>query len=412
MVSLQVFNAAVALTSFFFAAVVAERIEARRQLDRSAKDLYQREHAIAETLQRSLLPEALPSSPDLAVAARYIPASSDVEVGGDWDDIISLPDGDLGLAIGDVAGHGVAAAAAMGQIRMALRAYGLEGLSPGLALERLNTLITELQPGTMVTLLYARIDPETGVLTTAKAGHPPPLVVSPQRAPTFISDGLAPPLGVDPYVSYQEITSELPPEATLILYTDGLIERRGESIDVGLERLARAATKAPSDLEEASDHIIATLIGEGAADDTALLMIRRLALAGTPFSVQLPAEPARLAGLRRSFGRWLRQNGLSENEVGEVLLACTEACANAVQHAYRGASGTLEIDAAEADGLLVLRVKDFGSWKPAAKAHHEDRGRGLVLIRSLMDDVEVVSGDGGTEVIMKKRVGSLVSNGQ
>lgn len=406
MVELQVFNAAVALTSFFFAAVVAERIEAASALERSSRELYLREHRIAETLQRSLLPTVLPTPPDVEVAARYIPASGDIDVGGDWYDIIPVPDGRIGLVIGDVAGNGVAAAAAMGQIRMALRAYGLEGMSPATALGRLNTLVDELQPGVMATLAYAHLDPETGTVVLAKAGHPPPLIVTAGGDASFVADGLAPPVGVSPLVTYEETTVHLAAGSTMLLYTDGLVERRGETLDDGLARLSRAAMEAPGDLEAASDHIVASLMRDGSSDDAAILSVRRVEMAGMPLSLEFRADTARLSDVRRAVARWLSRNGAAEAESTDILVACTEACANASQHAYGSSDGSVRLEATADDGVVAVTVRDFGHWRDASPAEDGDRGRGLQIMRGLMETMELTTSDHGTVVKMSRRLGA------
>jgi serine phosphatase RsbU (regulator of sigma subunit)/anti-sigma regulatory factor (Ser/Thr protein kinase) len=409
MITLQVFNAAVALLSFFFAAVVAERTDVRRRLEEAAEEIYQREHFIATTLQQSLLPEDLPQIPDIDVAARYVPAGDEGDVGGDWYDVIQLTDGRLGVAIGDVAGHGVGAAAVMGQLRMALRAYALQGLSPADAVQRLNALTMQIQPGTMATLAFGHIDTDAGVFTVAKAGHPPPLILSENGASTFITGGLGPPLGVNRLATFAETVAELPFGSTLILYTDGLVERRGESLESGLDRLIRVAEGSPRDLQAAGDHLITSLIGAGSADDAAILTLRRLSLAGRQLTMDIPAEPTQLVWMRQVMRRWLRQNGAAETDVGEIVLACTEACSNAIQHAYRAREGRLVIRGTPHPGIVELIVRDFGAWRQVSLTPTD--GHGLPLMKGLMDSVSLKSGTDGTEVSMSRHVGTLVDHG-
>lgn len=412
MLTLQIYNVSVAFTSFFFAAVVEDRrriAEAERETQTA---LYRREHRIAEGLQRSLLPDRLPGTPDLLVATRYIPATGDVEVGGDWYDVVSLADGRFGLAIGDVAGHGVAAAAAMGQMRMALRAYALEGLRPSGILARLSALLQEFQPGAMATLLYIEIDPDTGSIVSAKAGHPPAWRASIDGSVVQLPGPVAPPLGASPQVTYVDAVDQVEDGATLYLYTDGLIERRGESFDRGLERLRDAIASAPADLEEACDAIIERLIGpEPSGDDTALLAVRRLSFAGRPLHLHLPALPTRLAPTRRIVARWLRQNAIADGDAAEILLACGEACSNAMQHAYGSADGWFELDVALDGDEVELRVRDSGRWKHPIVGDPVESGRGISLMRGLMDQVDVVHRAQGTEVWMRRRAGSAVGDG-
>ena len=155
----------------------------------------EREHRIAVTLQRSLLPERVPEIPGVLLAARYVPATADAEVGGDWYDVVPLPDGRVGVGIGDVAGHGLRAASAMGQLRMALRAYAVEESSPAAVVGRLRQLVALLAHTEMATLLYLVFDPETVSVTFANAGHPPPLLIGDDGSAAFLESVPAPPLG-------------------------------------------------------------------------------------------------------------------------------------------------------------------------------------------------------------------------
>ncbi len=313
MLTLQAFNACVALTSFFLAALVSDRIRVAAALEAAAAELEervllrtaelsaanarlsleirersaaeeqlsheearaQRDHEIAETLQRSLLPDRLPEIPDVALAARYVPATADVQVGGDWYDVVQLPDGLIGLAIGDVAGHGLPAAATMGQLRMALRAYALQDPSPVSVMNGVHQLVSQLPMAEMVTLMYLVFDPATRVLRFTNAGHPPALVID-NGTCAYLEDGLAPPVGVTAYAAYTEVSQELASGATLLLYTDGLVERRGVSIQDGLDRLSHeAAANGASDLEELCDRLLSSLLEPNQVpDDIALLAMR------------------------------------------------------------------------------------------------------------------------------------------
>jgi len=168
--------------------------------------VYEREHRIAETLQRSLLPERMPHLPGLAVAARYLPAAAEAEVGGDWYDVIPMPGGSIGLVMGDVAGKGLAAASMVGQLRSALRAYALEGHAPAQAIEQLNRLVwTELGESQMATLIYVVMDPAEGTLRWVNAGHLPPLLLVGERMPHFLEGGRSVPLGVMPFPKFDEV---------------------------------------------------------------------------------------------------------------------------------------------------------------------------------------------------------------
>jgi len=440
MLTLQAFNACVALTSFFLAALVSERIRAADALEAAAVELEdrvllrtaelsaantrllmeiqerfeaeeqlsheearaQREHQIAETLQRNLLPDRLPEIPGVTLAARYVPATADVQVGGDWYDVVQLRDGLIGLAIGDVAGHGLQAAATMGQVRMALRAYALQDPSPVSVMRGVHQLVSQLPTPEMVTLMYLVFDPATRMLRFTNAGHPPALVIGSGES-SYLEDGLAPPVGVTADARYTETSHELSSGATLLLYTDGLVERRGVSIQDGLDRLSlEAVTHATSDLDELCDRLLSSLLDQNqVADDIALLAMRAVALSDGALVLRLSAEPRMLVQMRGALRRWLRESDVATSDENDILVACGEACANVVQHAYGATPGDMEVWARLVDGSVELSVRDHGEWRPAA-----DRGGGwgLQLIRGLMDSVDVERDADGTEVRMRRRV--------
>ena len=255
----------------------------------------EREHRIAETLQRSLLPERLPEIPGVLLAARYLPATSDLEVGGDWYDVVQLPNGSMGLAIGDVAGHGLRAASTMGQLRMALRAYALEEGSPSQVLGRVRRLVRVLVPD-IVTLIYLVFDPESGTLRFANAGHPPPLLVEGNGQTSYLEGGLGPPLGATAHPRPDvDATAHLDADSTLLLFTDGLVERRGSSILDGLTRLKTLAADPGEDLEVLCDHLLDSMVTDEVSDDIALLALRQVPLAAGPI---VPSPPRGTAGPR------------------------------------------------------------------------------------------------------------------
>jgi integral membrane sensor domain MASE1/anti-sigma regulatory factor (Ser/Thr protein kinase) len=388
MVALQSFNATVAFTAIFIAAAVTER-----------ERTVERQHQVAETLQRSLLPETLPTVPDVAVAARYIPASADVELGGDWYDIIALRDGRIAFAVGDVAGHGVAAAAAMGQIRMALRAYALIDLTPSQALGRLNRMLEDLQPGAMATVWYGHYDPVARTLVFSNAGHLPPLLIG-SEGTFYLEEVHGPPIGAVATVDYRQGSCRLAIDATLILYTDGLVERRRVPIDTGLLVLRDSVRTAPRELEPLCDHFLRALLDAPPEDDVALLAIRPLSLVDRPLHLTKPAIPSAVPEARRAIRSWLQQNSVPLDDTFEILVATSEAHTNAVRHAYGVTPGIVKIAASIAGDELQVSVKDEGTWRTAPS--HYDGGRGIALMRSLMDDVEIESTSEGTEVRMRR----------
>ncbi|MGH9001240.1 MAG: PP2C family protein-serine/threonine phosphatase, partial [Acidimicrobiia bacterium] len=199
--------------------------------------LYERERRAAETLQRRLLPSALPVIPGLAAAARYLPGAAGLAVGGDWYDVFALPEGRVGIVMGDIVGRGLAAAAAMGQLRSVLRASALDGTGPARVLDRVSALVETFEETDLATAVYGVFEPGTGVLRYASAGHPPPLVIWPDGTTGYLEGGRSTPLGM-PVPSREEASVEVQPGCTILLYTDGLIERRDSSLDEGMAVLA------------------------------------------------------------------------------------------------------------------------------------------------------------------------------
>jgi serine phosphatase RsbU (regulator of sigma subunit) len=237
--------------------------------------VYEREHGIAQILQHSLLPHSLPTIPGVTVAARYLPARAEAQVGGDWYDVVQLPSGGLALTIGDVSGHGIEAAAMMGRLRDSLRAAALEGGGVARATRQVDKLLqSQRLPGdALATAIFMVLAPDGSHLDFSCAGHPPPLLVNPDGTVTYLEGGRSTPLGVrngDRPVA----AALLEPGGLLLLYTDGLVERRDAGIDTGLERLAAAASKAGRDPERFCDSVVAEMLGgDGPADDVALLAI-------------------------------------------------------------------------------------------------------------------------------------------
>jgi anti-sigma regulatory factor (Ser/Thr protein kinase) len=363
--------------------------------------------ALAETLQRSLLPDRLPELPGLDLSARYLAGSADAQVGGDWYDVITLRDGHAGIAIGDVVGHGLDAAARMARLQNALRAYALEGLRPSLVLERMNGFAREVAGGPMATLLYGVVDAEEGRLRLATAGHPPVLVIGPTGEAYFAEGPAGSPLGVVPFPTYEETTIPLVPGSTVLLYTDGLVERPDASLDEGLDWLKGFAAGVQAHPEELCGALLQARFRDVAPrDDVALLAVRLEPVSVERMELSFRAEPESLAPMRRALGRWLRAAGANDTETYETLVACGEACANAVAHAYPAGEASYIIEARRVDGAIDVEVRDFGAWR-APRAGSQ--GRGLGLIEELMDEVEIDRGPSGTTLRMRRRLTSADS---
>ncbi|MFF8594039.1 PP2C family protein-serine/threonine phosphatase [Streptomyces sp. NPDC015220] len=239
---------------------------------------------IAETLQRALLTE-LPTTPGLRLAARYLPATRGLNIGGDWYDAFRQPDGSLITVIGDVTGHGLHAAVMMSQLRTALRAYAVDGGSPGRLLTRLHDFLHHLQPDLYATAVIARFRPDDPTVTWAAAGHPPPVLrLSDGRVRTLDAKPGAM-LGIPLRQEIADHTVRLSPGSTLALYTDGLVERRAEGIDPGIERLAAALggfgpAELDADLEGAADRILDPLLSDSERDDDVCLLLCHIAGGG------------------------------------------------------------------------------------------------------------------------------------
>jgi len=242
------------------AAIVAEQSHAER--------------TAARTFQRSLLPSRLPEVPGLDFASRFVPAAA-LGVGGDWYDVFLLPDGHVGIVMGDIAGRGLRASVVMSRMRSVVRAYALETLDPADTLDRVDRKFAHFEPGEMATVLYAVVDPSLASLAIATAGHPPPLAAGADDAEAaFFEVPPGPPIGVRARAGRSTTVVPLEPWTTVGFYTDGLIERRGEPIDVGMERLRTAFRNGIP--EQVCRVVMAAVIGMARIDDdTALLVLRR-----------------------------------------------------------------------------------------------------------------------------------------
>jgi serine phosphatase RsbU (regulator of sigma subunit) len=248
--------------------VAGNRIATTLVSEQSAVD-----RAAARTLQQSLLPDDLPEVDGLEFSSRFVPAE-DFGVGGDWYDAFHLPDGQIGVVVGDVAGSGLPAAVVMGRIRSALRAYAIESSSPGQALDRLRRKFTHFEPEHMATVVYLTISADLEQFRVASTGHLPPVVAVPGHDSTLVDCTPTQPIGVGTADRAVDAICPLLPGTTIALYTDGLVERRRASIDEGLDRLRSALRPGPVD--DVCNEIMDALIGDEAAeDDVALLLCRR-----------------------------------------------------------------------------------------------------------------------------------------
>ncbi len=271
-----------AVLSVTTAAVVQELVSRRRSAEQGAETiarlydevdgLYGEARTIAETLQRALLPQGNPDVPGLEIASRYVAGSRGVEIGGDWYGLTALEGNRFAFAVGDVSGRGVSAAAIMARLRFTIRAYLLEGHPPDAVLEMCSHQLDVSDDGHFATVLVGSGDLSSGEITLANAGHLNPLIITSSGA-EYVSTEVGVPLGVA-VSTYRSSTILLQPGSIFLAFTDGLVERRHEDIDVSLQRLARAAIPAPT-LENLVKDLVDQLAHDGSEDDIAVLAFRR-----------------------------------------------------------------------------------------------------------------------------------------
>jgi PAS domain S-box-containing protein len=353
------------------------------------------------TLQRSLLaPTDLPAG----FAVRYEPAVSPLEIGGDWYDVLPVGDDRIGIIVGDCVGRGLAAAAVMGQLRSSARALLLTGASPARMLEQLDAVAAFIPDAFCTTVFVAMVDTAAETLTYSSAGHVPAVLAAPDAPPRLLAAAGSVPLAVQRDETRPEETTALTAGSTLLLYTDGLVERRDEPIDKGIARVADVLTAT---LEAHADDVAEALLerlapAEGYDDDVALVLYRHR---GLELVIEIDAIPVRLTDVRHQLGTWLRNAGVSESRAADIVLVVNEACSNSAEHAYRGqAAGTMRVRAAVEDRHIHVEVADSGSWK-TPPPDPGTRGRGILLMRTLSEQVDLDGTAHGTTVGMRFRLG-------
>ncbi|WP_353940670.1 SpoIIE family protein phosphatase [Streptomyces sp. HUAS MG91] len=358
----------------------------------------QRETAIA--LQRAILgPSHLPAG----FAVRYEPATRPLEVGGDWYDTVTLPDGRIGIVVGDCVGRGLEAASVMGQLRSACRALLLQNGSPAQTLMALDHFAAGVPRALCTTVFCGVLDTETGQLIYSSAGHPPGILARADGTTQLLEDGRSIPLAVRPGTPRPEGTCTLPARSTLLLYTDGLVERRRRPLSAGIDQAGEALQDGRNiAVNDLATSVMSRLApANGYDDDVALLLYRHPA----PLEISFPAESAQLAPVRKALRNWLAQCELPPGTVQNILVAAGEACANAIEHGHRDAPGAAIRFRAEAlVGDLRLTIADSGRWRTPQPERNTHRGRGLGLMRALMERVTVTPAPTGTTVDMHTRI--------
>ncbi|MFD3695501.1 SpoIIE family protein phosphatase [Streptomyces sp. NPDC058646] len=366
--------------------------------------LFEQEHDLAEGLQRAMLPRRIPEVAGARIAVRYRAARMGRDIGGDWYDVVPLGEGRVGVMIGDVEGHDTDAAAVMGQLRIVLRAYVAEGHTPGAAMERASAFLRDLDTERFATCTYAEVDLSTGMLRMVRAGHLDPVVRRGDGSCHRIQVAGGLPLGLPPRErpgtgsGYPVTSLELHPGDTLLLCTDGLVERPGADSDTGLREFMEAVRDGPVDVEELAD-VLCDLIGDsGGGDDMALLLLRRrgtpVARGGGPLHHRLePGDPEAPASARHLIRAAVAAWGAADR-ADEIELAADELMTNALVHTDGAGEVSMRLTG---EGRVRIEVEDSSSALPQRREAGDwaVSGRGLMLVEQLADAWGVEPRGGG-----------------
>jgi serine phosphatase RsbU (regulator of sigma subunit)/anti-sigma regulatory factor (Ser/Thr protein kinase) len=362
-----------------FAAQVAQAV--RRGL------AYQVQSMTSEQLQRSLMPHSLPELEGLTLGAHYAPGGLNVDVGGDWYDVVQLGDGSVVFALGDVMGKGVPAAIVMSEVRSALRAYALIDPRPAVVLSRLDALVDTLAvPAQIVTMVYGVLSPDLRTVTYAVAGHPPPLLVPHAGEPTVLRDRVGPALGLGAG-PWPETRFALDPDVTLLLYSDGLVESRDVDLFAGIEALARRISELPArrrNAREMCSRISGLMHQRDTDDDVTVLAISATVPAETlTAGVELPGDTTASSRARRFVRSTLEAWAVDGDAVDTAELCVSELVTNAIIHSGTSPEVVVRVEA----NLLTVLVQDRGGRGTVHQVEDFDplsvSGRGLTLVDAL-----------------------------
>ncbi|MGW2719290.1 SpoIIE family protein phosphatase [Streptomyces sp. NPDC001492] len=355
------------------------------------------EHELVGMLQRQLLPRRLPKLPGAVAVARYLPTTAGLELGGDWYDVIPLPDNHVALVIGDVQGHNASAATLMGQMRTALRAYAVEGHPPDVVVSHANRLLTDMETDLFATCCYVDVDMEEGSAWYVRAGHLPPVLRHPDGSTEVPESDGGPPLGVVAQADFPMSVLRLQPGTVLALTTDGLVESAEADIDDGMERLARELSGSdPGHLDLVAD----ALLGNARrSDDVALLLLRYDGMALRPLreSWTVWRVPEAVGHTRRFTRRTLRAWGVTRDDMDAVLLVVSELVTNALVHT----DGQVRLDLTLLDNRLRVSVADASPRtpvKPTSIGWEATGGRGILLVEAMSEAWGTVPASGGKQV--------------
>lgn len=380
---------------------ITEQILKRQAAEREAaeaKRRYRDAREVVADLQEALLPHALPVLPTARIAARYLVAAEDQSAGGDWFDAVPFPDGRVALVVGDVVGHGVLASAAMAQLRAVLNHLLLTEHELATVIARADRFARSVPALRAATLAVVVLDQGSGELTYSLCGHPVPLVIAADGATRYLPETGAGPLTTGHLADSAHAT--LGEGETVLLYSDGLIERPGHTLAEGMAELASVASDAaakrtypvgaaPTAAERVCQLTVELLTRGGYSDDVTALSVQRLPASIAPLTMELPGRYESLAEVRDAFTSWLDGLDAVEDDRIALELAASEAVTNSIEHAYGERKGTVCFDAVlQQDGYLECRVTDQGSWQEPAPGE-STRGRGLMLMEQMLDELRV-----------------------
>jgi anti-sigma regulatory factor (Ser/Thr protein kinase) len=289
----------------------------------------------------------------------------------------------------------------MGQLRTALHAYALIEQEPARVLELVDKFVASLDPEVMATVAYAVVDGESGMVHYASAGHLPPVFISPEGVARVVEVAVAPPIGAFAYKHSPQHELSLRPGETLLLYTDGLVERPRVPLPTGIGELVDAVEGARTPEDAcllAMDRLVPR---QGPRDDVAVIAVENDPIPAV-LELELAAHPKVLMTVRQMLARWLRTQNLDREVEAEITIAASEASANAIEHAYGPGQGTFSVRVERTADAVEVRVTDSGSWRAP---RGEQRGRGLKIMKAAMDTVEIARADRGTNIVMRRKLG-------
>ena len=377
-------------------------------LTRAAR--YELEHSIAITLQSSLLPSRLKEMPGVELSAQYSPGTRELTVGGDWYDVIELAEERFLLVVGDVVGHGIKSAAAMGKLATATRALAQMEQAPAALLQQLDRLAATDPTTQFASMAIVLVNRRAGELRYSLAGHPSPLLRRGDGTVVILDGARSVALG-GLTVERPEHTVGFDGVVTVLLYTDGLTERRSDHIDDRLALLQSTLHDSTDvELQALPRRLIAAMMTGGDQYDDVALLCARIARIVPSYSRTVPARPGELSGLRRELRGWLQTAGVGGDDTDDILVAVGEALTNAIEHGHDSDGGPIDMSAEYQGGRHVFTIGDHGSWKVPVDSHGS-RGRGLTMMGQLMDEVEITQRDSGTLVTLTKFVEQETARG-